>query len=90
MTDLTERLDQVEAELRASIDHQARVDYYMKLVYRVVCDHDLGSYVVSHPELPGCMAAGHALEEALSGLHEAKARWIEGRLEKGMSIPEPK
>jgi antitoxin HicB len=88
--DTYERLEQVEAEIRESINHQSLVDHYMKLAYRVVCVKDGEQYVVSHPELSGCYSVGDTLEQALAGLHDVKALWIEGRLAAGMAVPEPK
>lgn len=90
-TDQTDRIEQVEAEIRASFNLQALVDHYMKLTYRVVAiKEDSGGYTVSHPELAGCYSFGDTIEEALAGLHEAKALWVEGRLGAGREVPEPR
>ncbi len=46
-------------------------------------------YVVSIPELPGCMAYGETKEEALREIDVAKELCIESALEDGQSVPEP-
>ena len=46
-------------------------------------------YVVSVPELQGCMAHGETKEEALKEIEIAKELWIETALEDGEEIPEP-
>ncbi len=65
---------------------------YLKLPYRmeVVKDPDEGGYVISFPELPGCLTSGETLEEALTNAEDAKKIWLEAALEDGLEIPEPK
>ncbi|WP_251500593.1 type II toxin-antitoxin system HicB family antitoxin [Otoolea muris] len=46
-------------------------------------------FVVSIPELPGCMAHGETKEKALKEIETAKELWIETALEDGQTIPEP-
>ena len=46
-------------------------------------------FVVSMPELPGCMAHGETKEKALKEIETAKELWIETALEDGQTIPEP-
>lgn len=46
-------------------------------------------FVVSIPELPGCMAHGETKEKALKEIETAKELWIETALEDGQAIPEP-
>ena len=50
------------------------VDYYMNLPYKmeVVADVDEGGYVVSFPDLPGCLTCGQSLESALANALDAK------------------
>ena len=47
------------------------------------------AYIVSVPELPGCMAHGKTKEQALKEVEIAKELWIETALEDGEEIPEP-
>lgn len=46
-------------------------------------------FVVSIPELPGCMAHGETKEKALKEIDIAKELWIETALEDGAEIPAP-
>ena len=46
-------------------------------------------FVVSIPELPGCMAHGETKEKALKDIETAKELCIETALEDGQTIPEP-
>ncbi len=64
---------------------------YMKLPYRmeIVEDIDEGGYVVSFPDLPGCLSSGNTVEEAVANAQDAKSVWLEAALEDGIMIPEP-
>ncbi len=46
-------------------------------------------YGVSFPDFPGCITAGHTLEEARRMAAEALAVHIQGMVEDGMEVPEP-
>lgn len=67
------------------------LDDYMKLNYRmeVVEDTDKGRFVVSYPELPGCVTYGRTLEMAAASALEAKKAWLEAAIERGTEITEP-
>ena len=45
--------------------------------------------VVSHPELPGCMAQGSTVEEALAELADARNEYILSLLEDRLPVPGP-
>nr|WP_294467452.1 type II toxin-antitoxin system HicB family antitoxin [uncultured Sellimonas sp.] len=64
---------------------------YLKLSYRmeIVEDQEEGGYVVSFPDLPGCITCGETLEKAVKNAEDAKRSWMEAALEDGMLIPEP-
>lgn len=47
------------------------------------------AYIVSVPELPGCMADGKTPEEAIKNTQVIIKEWIECALEDGDTIPEP-
>ncbi len=49
-----------------------------------------GLFVADVPELPGCMAHGETLEQALNSIREATQFWIDTAKELGRSVPEPK
>lgn len=46
-------------------------------------------YLLSHPELPGCMAQGETLEEAMDNLGDATKEYIMSLLEDGLPVPPP-
>ncbi len=64
---------------------------YMKLPYRmeIVEDIDEGGYVVSFPELPGCLSSGETIEFAVANAQDAKKAWLEAAIEDGIQIQEP-
>lgn len=64
---------------------------YMEMSYRmeVVEDRDEGGFVVSYPELPGCITCGETIETAVANALDAKKAWIEAALEDGVAIQEP-
>jgi predicted RNase H-like HicB family nuclease len=46
--------------------------------------------VVTNPELPGCMAHGATLDEALTNLKEARTEYIYSLLLDGVDVPYPR
>lgn len=67
------------------------IEYYESLPYRmeIVEDKDEGGFVLSYPELPGCITIGKTLEEAIANSTDAKHEWLCAALEDGVTIPEP-
>lgn len=67
------------------------VDEYMKMPYRMELTPDMeeGGFVVTFPELPGCMSQGDTVEEAYKNAIDAKMSWIEAAIETGSTINEP-
>jgi len=63
--------------------------YYLALSYPMELHEDEGSYTALYPDLPGCMSYGDTPNDAVSALGRTKRLWISGRLEAGMSVPEP-
>lgn len=61
---------------------------YMAMNYRmeIVEDKDEGGFVVSFPELSGCITCGETLESAISNAMDAKKAWLEAAFEEGISI----
>ena len=53
-------------------------------------DPDDKIYVVTVPELPGCMTHGHNYEEAIQQGQDAIESWIMVAQELGRPIPAPK
>ena len=68
------------------------IDYYMALPYKmeIVEDKDEGGYVVSYPDLPGCITCGETIETAVANANDAKKAWIEASLESGIKIQRTK
>ena len=64
---------------------------YLEMSYRmeIVEDKEEGGFVVSFPDLPGCITCGETLESAVANAADAKKAWIEAALEEGVEIPEP-
>lgn len=60
------------------------VDEYTKLPYRmgIYEDAEEGGYVVSFPDLPGCLTCGETMEEALAMAEDAKRTWFAAAPEK--------
>ena len=67
------------------------IDEYMKLPYRmeIIEDTDEGGYIVSYPELKGCITCAETLENAIANIKNAKQAWLEAAIETGCVIPEP-
>lgn len=67
------------------------LEYYMALPYRMelMADVEEGGYVVSLPDLKGCISSGATVEEAVANANDAKREWIAAALEDGYEIPEP-
>ena len=63
----------------------------MKLFYRmeIVENRNEGGFVVSYPDLPGCITCGETVEHAVANAVDAKRAWIEAALEAGLDINEP-
>lgn len=64
---------------------------YMKMNYRmeIVEDADEGGFVVSFPELPGCLTCGETVETAIKNAVDAKKVWFEAAIEEEIEIHEP-
>ena len=64
---------------------------YLALPYRMelVKDPDEGGFVVSFPDLPGCITCGETLEAAVANAADAKRAWLQAALEDGLPVREP-
>ena len=67
------------------------IDDYIKLQYRmeIVPDNEDGGYVVSFPDLPGCLTCTETLDKVVDAANDAKREWISVALEDGIKISEP-
>ena len=54
------------------------IEDYLRLNYtmEVIEDPTAGWFVVSFPELPGCITCGQTLENALANALDAKKAWL--------------
>lgn len=68
------------------------VDDYMRLPYRMIIDEDPdeGGYVISFPDLPGCLTCVDTLDELPAMVEDAKRCWFETAVECGYKIPMPR
>lgn len=48
------------------------------------------AFIVEVPELPGCMADGPTVEEAIKNSERIIQEWIDTTKERGLEVPEPK
>ena len=64
---------------------------YMAMPYRmeIVEDKDEGGFVISYPDLPGCITCGETVESVVKNAEDAKKRWIDGPIGEGLTIHEP-
>lgn len=67
------------------------IEEYMALPYRMelVPDRDEGGFVVSFPDLPGCLSTGASYEAAIRNAKDALREWLRAAQEEGIAIPEP-
>ena len=72
-------------------DMKKRLEKYMSLNYRIelIKDPYEGGYVVSYPDLRGCLSCGETIDEAVENGEDAKKEWLTAAIEDGISIPEP-
>lgn len=62
-------------------------DYKYQMI--ITWSEDDGAYIVSVPDLPGCMADGKTVTEAVENARDIIAEWIEYAKADGIPIPEP-
>ncbi len=67
------------------------IDDYMKKAYRmeIVEDKDEGGFIVTYPDLPGCISCGETIESAVANAIDAKEVWLEAAIEEGIEMNEP-
>lgn len=64
---------------------------YLEMNYKmeIVEDKDEGGFIVSFPELPGCITCGETIESAIKNALDAKTAWLTAAIEDGIEISEP-
>ena len=58
-------------------------------VIEPLSDADGGGYLLTFPDLPGCMADGETIEEAIANARDAFSAWMSARVHIGKPIPKP-
>ena len=58
-------------------------------VFRRLSEDEGGGWLVEFPDLPGCMADGETLDEALAQGRDAAAAWLDTAKAEGREIPSP-
>jgi len=48
-----------------------------------------GGFLISFPDLPGCMSDGETIEEAIHNGRDAFLAWISAQADMGLEIPRP-
>lgn len=61
---------------------------FMGLQHRmeIIEDKDEGGFVVSYPDLPGCITCGETVESAVANALDAKKAWFEAAMEGDIEI----
>lgn len=57
--------------------------------YAIVVEKTANNYSAYVPDLPGCVATGHTIDETEREIREAIEFHIEGMIEDGLPIPQP-
>lgn len=60
-----------------------------KRSYLIIVESGEGNYGAYAPDLPGCVAVGDTVEEAIAEMKEAIEFHLQGLREEGLPIPEP-
>jgi len=58
-------------------------------VVEPLSDQDGGGYLITFPDLPGCMSDGETIEEAMTHGNDAFSAWMSARAHLGKPIPKP-
>jgi predicted RNase H-like HicB family nuclease len=61
----------------------------LKYQMQIVWSQDDQAFLVTIPELPGCMADGETYEQAVINAQASIARWIETARKLERPVPEP-
>ncbi len=56
---------------------------------RPLSDDEGGGWLISYPDLPGCMSDGESPEEAMVNGKDALSAWLKAAAEVGREVPDP-
>lgn len=67
------------------------LEYYLNLNYKIeiVKEEEEDGYIVSIPDLKGCITVADTIEDGIILIGDAKKEWIKAALESEYDIPEP-
>ncbi len=71
--------------MKKTLNNYLRMNYRMEITE----DKDEGGFVVSFPELPGCITCGETVASAVANALDAKKAWLEAAIKEGLEIREP-
>ena len=71
--------------MKKTLNNYLRMNYRMEITE----DKDEGGFVVSFPELPGCITCGETVDSAVANALDAKKAWLEATIKEGLEIREP-
>lgn len=58
-------------------------------VVEPLSDADGGGYLITFPDLPGCLSDGDSKEEAIANGRDAFSAWMSARADQNKAIPKP-
>ena len=68
----------------------SNIEYYMRLKYPMSMEPgEEGGFVITYPDLPGIVAEGETIEQAMAAAEELRRQWTEVKLENGWEVPLP-
>lgn len=67
---------------------QQEFDYPFEL--RPLAEEEGGGWLISFPDLPGCISDGETPEEAIANGKDALAAWLQAARETGREVPNPR
>ena len=65
---------------------------YMNMPYKleIVPDLEESGFVVSYPDLPGCITCASSMSEVIANAEDAKKEWLLNAIADNIEIAEPK
>ena len=72
-----------------AIKVQGLYDFYEREVRQQDQD-DGGGFVITFPDLPGCVSDGATREEAIENGRDAFVAWVSARVDQGKEVPAPR
>ena len=77
---LKRKMMKMTDKIQTDVDAYSQKEYRFKLIE----DTDEGGYVISSPDLPGCISCGETVEEAIANGEDAKREWLYAAMESGV------